>query len=594
VADAAQNKNRNIIIAAAVLVIAVVIGVGVLVWSLGGNTDEKPNSTGYSTQTPGAAEAAQQPGEVDIMPTAIAMARGADGRITGIATVSALFQNFTPKSIRIQGDARLTLPGTGDGACKADVVLNSGARCQITIILNESAPGTPTTTTPTLVITGTTLTPGGSSQPIEKTANITGVDPAAVAAAAAGGIPGAAGAIPGATAIPGAAGATGAAGTPLTSGQVAGSGIDPYGPVAPTNGYSQQPQQNYAQSQVPQGLKPLTPREQFMLARRQAVLGNVVRTGQVQPQQQSTGDWDEIGVKKAVSSLPQDMSRVVTMDRIITAVLVRPFDSRQSQQVVAQVDRNVYGGMGRNILIPRGSTIVGTAAGGAERVAIVWQQIIRPDGARFVFQGTGGDAMGQSGVPGSVNNRWLSRIGASLLGTVLKVGTAVVSNAQETASGGFVQNGQGGQGGIGGSGSTSAAGVARNNGAIVSDITAQGINELLAPIIAQQKALLPIITVPAGSRLTIVPTTDLVMRPIQRETIVRPSYPRQMNGGAQISAPPEQEQGDDGSNGGTLQTYNQPRQVRSQSQQQRQAALGRSFEAPATASMGATPPWSSN
>src|SRR3546814_5017237 len=56
--------------------------------------------------------------------------------------------------------------------------------------------------------------------------------------------------------------------------------------------------------------------------------------------------------------------------RVITAVLERPYDSRSSQQVVAQVDRNVYGGHGRSILIPRGSRIIGTASGENERVAI--------------------------------------------------------------------------------------------------------------------------------------------------------------------------------------------------------------------------------
>src|SRR3546814_20576543 len=97
------------------------------------------------------------------------------------------------------------------------------------------------------------------------------------------------------------------------------------------------------------------------------------------------------------------MSRVVTMDRVITAVLERPYDSRSSQQVVAQVDRNVYGGHGRSILIPRGSRIIGTASGGNERVAIQWKQIIRPDGARFIIEASEEEAMGPGGVPGRVN-----------------------------------------------------------------------------------------------------------------------------------------------------------------------------------------------
>src|SRR3546814_9763210 len=104
----------------------------------------------------------------------------------------------------------------------------------------------------------------------------------------------------------------------------------------------------------------------------------------MQRAQKEDWTWKDLNIPTSTSSYPQDMSRVVTMDRVITAVLERPYDSRTSQQVVAQVDRNVYGGHGRSILIPRGSRIIGTATGGNERVAIQWKQIIRHDGARFI------------------------------------------------------------------------------------------------------------------------------------------------------------------------------------------------------------------
>src|SRR3546814_18372722 len=110
------------------------------------------------------------------------------------------------------------------------------------------------------------------------------------------------------------------------------------------------------------------------------------------------------------------MSRVVTMDRVITAVLERPYDSRSSQQVVAQVNRNVYGGHGRSILIPRGSRIIGTASGGNERVAIQWKQIITPDRARFIIQESAADAKGKGGVPGRVKPRLMKGTGRILLG----------------------------------------------------------------------------------------------------------------------------------------------------------------------------------
>lgn len=575
-----DKKSRNIIIAIAVMTLAILSAIGLAVWALSGNDEEKVNSGSYGTNTPTSTAVAQQVGSVVIQPEAIALTRTPDGKFGANAVVSALFQNFTAGTIRVNGDPRITIKSD---CPTAGQILEAGRRCQVTLTLDPSSPADAgqASVEPSLVVTGETLTPGGSKQLIETSAKITGATPAEQAAAGAatnGQIPGADGGIAGAS--------------PLTSGQPAPGGIDPYGPVAPNTSppvnYAQAPVQNVPQQRV------LTPREQFILARRQAVLGNVVRDGRQQAPQMARGDWDEIGVKKATSSLPQDMSRVVTQDRIITAVLARPFDSRQTMRVVAQVDRNVYGGSGRNVLIPRGSTVIGTMTAGAERAGVVWDQIIRPDGARFVFQGQGGDAMGQGGVPGNVNNRWARRLSVGFLGTLLKILPAVVTNPNETAGNGGVN--------IGGSGNS---GVARNKDAIITDIVTQDITSQFQPLISQAQSIQPIVTIPAGTRLTIVPSQDLVMHEIQRETIVRQQYPRQMNGGAAISASPYQApQGggsSDGYSGGGAggdfigggQPAAQQYGARQNAQQNNVVAQGvASRGAPAT--MGATPPWGSN
>lgn len=569
-----DKKQKNLIIGIAAAVLIVILAIGIAVWVLAGNKDEpKGSNTPYVNNTPTQAPA-QQVGSIALTPAAISLVRSPDGKIAGTAEVTALFQDFYFTSIKFEGDERLSYTGN----CPSGTTpLKAGARCQLNIVLNENSNrGKEVSPSPSLVIVGETTTPGGNKVTAEGRATLTGT------------APGAPGTNPDGTPLAGAGlpGAAGAAGTPLTSGGVAPGGIDPYGPVQPAQGST--PPVNYAQQgpsqQINQGPPPLSPREQFILARRQAVLGNVVLRNAQTNQVVSTGDWDEIGVKKSVSSAPQDMSRVVTMDRVITAVLARPFDSRQSQQVVAQVDRNVYGAMGRNILIPRGSTIIGQMAGGSDRVAVIWSQIIRPDGARFVFNGTGGDAMGQAGVPGRVNNRWLARIGAGVLGTVLKVSTALATNAQEQA----VPTNNNAGGGI------NAPTTARNNGAIVTDIVTQDINSILGPIIQRQQALLPIITVPAGTRMTILPTQDLVMRAVDRPTIVRPSYPRQMNGGAQISAPPEV-QGGNSVSYDRQQPDTQPEVTYggNRPQQATQQSIARSLSSTPSAP-STTPPWGSN
>jgi type IV secretory pathway VirB10-like protein len=555
-----DKKQKTLIIGGTLAVLIIVLAIGMAVWVMSGNKEEQGSGLPYNSSTP-PSTASEADGSIQLTPD-IPLAVGVDGRITGFADVAALNKDFKVGSVRLTGDIRLM---HNSDCLKPGLTIKAGEQCRIIITFDSSKTDPNASPTPQLEIVGTSKTFGGTDTTIEAKARIVGTAPGAAQAQP----------IPGATAIPG------AAGTPLTTGS-APAGIDPYGPVAPQQA-SAAPPVDYTQAPAP---RTLSPREQFMIARRQAVLGNVVVRNSQTNQVVSTGDWDELKIPKAVSSAPQDMSRVVTMDRIITAVLVRPFDSRLQQQVVAQVDRNVYGAMGRNILIPRGSTLVGTMQGGADRVAVVWTQIIRPDGARFVFNGSGGDAMGQAGVPGHVNNRWFQRIGAAFLGTVLKIGTAVATNPQETAGGTSVS--------IGGSGGS--GGVGRNKDAVIVDITTQGINETLAPIIAQQKSLAPIITVPAGTRLTIVPTQDLVMRPIERETIVRQTYPRQMNGGAQISPPPAF----DDERGGNAYAPRQQRQLSGfdngggvASTAPSQESIGRTLST-APAAPSTTPPWGSN
>jgi type IV secretory pathway VirB10-like protein len=266
------------------------------------------------------------------------------------------------------------------------------------------------------------------------------------------------------------------------------------------------------------------------------------------------------------------------MDRIITAALVRPYDSRATQQVVAQVDRNVYGAHGRTILIPRGSTLVGTAMGGSERVAISWTQIIRPDGARFKIEANSGDAMGQANVPGRINQRLMKRYSSILLGTALNVGVAKAFGASESAGGGL-----GGE-------------VAKNNGAIISDIVRQDIQKIVQDIVDRNKAIQPIITVPAGTRITVIPTMDLQLRPLRGPEVQAVSYPRAQNAGAAAPRFDVDLGGNQGANQGGSQGGNQGAwQGISNNVPQQQARRQNDFLPPANApATGATPPWGSN
>lgn len=246
-----------------------------------------------------------------------------------------------------------------------------------------------------------------------------------------------------------------------------------------------------------------------------------LRQTQLQPSARSPyTSWDNIGVQGAKSSFPVDMSRVITPDKPITAVLTYQIDTRQTVTAVAMVDRDIYGSSGRTVVIPRGTKIIGrVGAGSTDRVGVAWNQIIRPDGVRFMFEGESGDAMGRGGVPGRINNRYLERYGYSLLPAITGAGITAALGGQSTQNSG-----------ISGSSQTQDA------KAVAAQILQQPLNQI-AQDIYQKKSQIPVqITIPAGTRVTVWSTGDLRLKPVDED-----DEPRDRNGavaqqGGQTSA----------------------------------------------------------
>lgn len=208
--------------------------------------------------------------------------------------------------------------------------------------------------------------------------------------------------------------------------------------------------------------------------------------------------WDNIGVSAFKSSFPTDMTRVITPDKPLTAVLTYQIDTRQTVTAVATVDRDVYGSSGRTVVIPRGTKIIGSVGGGStDRVGVAWRQLIRPDGVRFVFEGSSGDAMGRGGVPGRINNRYLQRYGFSLLPTLTAAGITA---------------------GLGGQSSTAANGGGTTQTQDARAVAAQILQQPLQQIsqdLYQKNSNIPVqITIPAGTRITVWSTGDLRLKPV--------------------------------------------------------------------------------
>jgi type IV secretion system protein VirB10 len=115
-------------------------------------------------------------------------------------------------------------------------------------------------------------------------------------------------------------------------------------------------------------------------------------------------------------------SRSLTLPKgtAFTCALKTRLVSAASGFVSCQVQRNVYSEDGRVLLIERGSHMDGeyrstSVRPGTVRIPVLWTRIRTPNAVTVDIDSPGTGALGESGVDGYVDNRWIERIGAALL-----------------------------------------------------------------------------------------------------------------------------------------------------------------------------------
>jgi type IV secretion system protein VirB10 len=133
------------------------------------------------------------------------------------------------------------------------------------------------------------------------------------------------------------------------------------------------------------------------------------------------------------ASVFANRSMTVPQGYLIPAVLETGFDSTKPGFARAIVSRDVRGFDGKNILIPRGSRLVGeyqsTTSRGQNRALITWTRLIRPDGMTITLDSPAVDTMGRGGVAASVNTHFFARFGDALLQSTMDLGRAFAGRA---------------------------------------------------------------------------------------------------------------------------------------------------------------------
>lgn len=198
-------------------------------------------------------------------------------------------------------------------------------------------------------------------------------------------------------------------------------------------------------------------------------------------------DYSRLGLKPDRSGYPVDRGRIITADRYIPAALEHRLNSQVKGRAILQVTHPVFGGDGFKVLLEAGTKIVCTyeplKRQGDTRLPLNCVRLIRPDGASVVLKDmVTGDAMASAGAPGIVDNRIWDRYGAAMisasLGALASLGEAV-------------------------SQSELAAGPAQAYGDAMKDATGQ--------LLQQSMNLAPIVTIPAGTLMTLQPLNDIMI-----------------------------------------------------------------------------------
>lgn len=112
-------------------------------------------------------------------------------------------------------------------------------------------------------------------------------------------------------------------------------------------------------------------------------------------------------------------SHTIAQGSLIRGVLETAIQSDLPGFVRAEVAHDVYSFDGSQLLIPKASRLVGQYRSGLvrgqTRVFVVWDRLLRPDGASILIGSPGTDLLGRAGLEGDLDTHFFKIFGSSVL-----------------------------------------------------------------------------------------------------------------------------------------------------------------------------------
>ncbi|MDR2778227.1 MAG: hypothetical protein LBB13_01860 [Rickettsiales bacterium] len=205
---------------------------------------------------------------------------------------------------------------------------------------------------------------------------------------------------------------------------------------------------------------------------------------------------------EVITTKNSDLSRTVLQGKIINAILETAINTDIKTPVRAIISRDVYSESGKNIVIPKGSKVIGSfqtmANNNLSRLEIIWNRIIRTDGLSINIAANSADTLGRGGVDGELDNKYVQTMKNVFLSSMISIANAVLMEKVT--------------GSVGTTTTTNAVGGTTTTGKASDQViinAAKNITDEMQTIVDGLKIETPTIRIAQGTRINIVVNQDL-------------------------------------------------------------------------------------
>jgi type IV secretion system protein VirB10 len=152
------------------------------------------------------------------------------------------------------------------------------------------------------------------------------------------------------------------------------------------------------------------------------------------------GSMERSATPTVVAGLLGNRSLTMPKGVLFTCSLKTRVISATSGFVACQVQRNVFSDDGKVVLAERGSHLDGEyrvvqVRPGVTRIPVLWTRLRTPNGVTVDLDSPGTGALGESGIGGYVDNRWVERLGAAMLVSLINDAVKIAAIDANASSG---------------------------------------------------------------------------------------------------------------------------------------------------------------